>query len=132
MKDDIDGRNGTRAWVRKINEETTFVALYSSHKDKGRTYMNIALPLPYSSMIGILELSQHGKSLRLCSTKQLSVDADSGIYLAFGKHLFRLPIEEQFNIAEIEEGILKAQHNMWIFSLPFLKIDYEIYHKNMG
>lgn len=131
VKDDIDGRNEARGWVRKINEEITFVALYASHEGQGRTYMNIALPLPYASMVGILELSQHGRKLRLSSTKQLHVDADSGIYLAFRRYLFRLPIEEQFDVEEIEEGKLKAQHNMWIFSVPFLRIDYDIYHQGL-
>ena len=51
-----DGRANTRAWVRKINNEVIFVALYSFHKTNDKTYMNIALPLPWSSMIGILEL----------------------------------------------------------------------------
>ncbi|WP_164669269.1 YndJ family protein [Virgibacillus doumboii] len=128
IKDDVDGRNDVRAWVRKVKKETTFVALYSSHENKGQTYMNIALPLPGSVMVGVLDLTPHGKDLRLSSKKQ-SLDADSGIYLAAGKFFFMLPIEEQFDVWEVEEGVLKARHNMWIFSIPFLTIEYDIFNK---
>lgn len=53
-----DGRFKTRAWLRKIEAEVIFVALYSMHEKGEKTYMNIALPLPFSSMIGILELQE--------------------------------------------------------------------------
>ncbi|MBP1948658.1 YndJ family protein [Virgibacillus litoralis] len=128
VKDEDDGRNDVRAWVRKINEETTFVALYSAHKEQGRSYMNIALPLPYASMVGVLELNQDDSALQLSSANKAN---NSGIYLAFGKFLFRLPIEEKFYVEEAEKGNLRAQHNMWIFSLPFLKINYYIHYQDL-
>ncbi|WP_196493862.1 YndJ family protein [Ornithinibacillus caprae] len=130
IDDQLDGRLGTRAWIRKVNGETVFVALYGFHQSHGRTYMNIALPLPASSMIGILELNQSNDNLQLTSRKGSSVQADSGIYLAINKFLFRLPIEEDFQVKEIERGILEAQHQMWIFSIPFLKISYKINHQS--
>lgn len=131
VNDEVDGRSGARAWVRKIKGEVAFIAFYASHQEQGRTYMNIALPLPWSSMIGILELNQCGEELRLTSKKQQTIDADSGIYLAINKYLLRLPLEEQFHVEEVEEGVLKARHSMWIFSIPFLKIDYSIHHQNL-
>ncbi|MBM7587044.1 hypothetical protein JOC86_003596 [Bacillus pakistanensis] len=128
VDDELDGRENVRAWIRKINDEVTFVALYSSHFDNEqcRTYMNIALPLPWASMVGILELSQHGKALRLSSNREKSPNSDSGVYLTFGKYLFKLPLEEQFDVQETREGGLEAKHRMWLFSIPFLEIDYEI------
>ncbi|MGP4108762.1 YndJ family protein [Virgibacillus sp. L01] len=128
VKDEDDGRNEVRAWIRKINEETTFVALYSTHKEQDQSYMNIALPLPFAAMIGMLELNQDEEALQLSSANKAN---NSGIYLAFGKYLFRLPIEEKFYVEEAEKGNLRAQHNMWIFSLPFLKINYDIYHQDL-
>ncbi|ASN06008.1 YndJ family transporter [Virgibacillus necropolis] len=130
IKEEVDGRSNPRAWVRMANEETIFVALYSYHQTLDRTYMNIALPLPRSSMIGILEMSNSGKELVLTSKKQSS-ETDSGIYLAVKKSLFKLPIEETFQVQEDKSGNLKAQHNMWIFSIPFLTINYAIYHKDV-
>ncbi|MFB4169569.1 YndJ family protein [Virgibacillus sp. JSM 102003] len=128
VNDDADGRNEVRAWVRKINKETTFVALYSLHKEQGRSYMNIALPLPFASMVGVLELNQHEEALQLSSANKVN---NTGIYLSFGKYLFRLPIEEKFYVEETEKGNLKAQHNMWFFSLPFLKINYNIHYQDL-
>ncbi|WP_052807187.1 YndJ family protein [Risungbinella massiliensis] len=131
IQDEMDGRNNTRSWVRKMEDEVVFVALYSSHQKQNHTYMNIALPLPWSSMIGILELKQYGKELILTSKSNLEkADSDSGIYLAIHNYLLKLPIHEQFNLMEIRKGVLKAQHNMWIFSIPFLTIDYFISHRN--
>ncbi|GGA43920.1 YndJ family protein [Psychrobacillus lasiicapitis] len=122
-----DGRVKTRAWVRKIEKDVIFVALYSSHQTNDKAYMNIALPLPWSSMIGILELHRHGEKLLL--TSKGAAESDAGIYLAFGKSIFKLPLQEQFIIEEIKEGQLYAKHQMRIFSFRFLTINYAIYPK---
>lgn len=130
ISEDLDGRRSPRAWVRKMNNKVTFIALYSWHRTTERTYMNIALPLPWSSMIGILELNQIDHELQL-SSKKRQENADTGIYLAWNKHLLALPIEETFHVKETEDGGLYAQHNMWIFSIPFLEITYLIDHRDL-
>lgn len=119
-----DGRKNTRAWLRKIGKEIIFVALYSSHQRNDKYYMNIALPLPWSSMIGILELNQSGEKLVL--TSKGANDSDAGIYLAFRQNVFRLPLQEQFIIEEIKDHQLTAKHHMRICSIPFLTIQYNI------
>lgn len=128
IKAELDGRENVRAWVRKVNGETAFVALYSYHQSEGKRYMNIALPLPASAMVGILELKQLGQVLKLSSIRE-KPESDSGVYLAFGKTVFKLPIEEVFHVEQIKEGELKANHKMWIFAVPFLTIDYSIVRK---
>jgi hypothetical protein len=125
INDEQDGRNAVRAWVRKIGGKVAFVALYSSHENDGKTYNNIALPLPWSTMIGILELKQVGEKLQL-SSKRDNASSDAGIYLAFANYLFKLPLEETFFVKEVDSGVLQATHNMWIFGLPFLSISYDI------
>lgn len=130
IKERLDGRDSPRAWVRKIRNSVTFIALYSSHTTKNQAYMNIALPLPWSSMIGILELNQFSNELQLSSRKQ-QPNSDAGIYLSWKKHLPSLPIEETFHVKEIEEGRLFAQHEMWIFSIPFLTIAYQIERRDL-
>lgn len=169
----IDGRTKPRAWLRQINDEVVFTALYSWHRSvsrsvsntirrldnrnvsptagrmdectvssmdqytvnhmdqRTRTYMNIALPLPHSSMIGILELKQSGRSLQLSSVKSTE-HSDAGIYLAWNRNRFltALPIEETFSVEETQPGRLRAHHKMWIFSIPFLEIHYDISKKN--
>ncbi|MFD2625077.1 YndJ family protein [Salibacterium salarium] len=128
VKDALDGRYHTRAWVRKIKEDVTFVALYSSHQEEGRTYMNISLPLPFSAMTGILELNQSGNELILTSESQQRISGP-GIYLAVKNHLFKLPIDERFHVKEGGKGTLQAYHRMTMFHLPFLTIDYHIYER---
>ncbi|WP_175614853.1 YndJ family protein [Piscibacillus halophilus] len=122
IKPELDTRKKVRAWLRKINHHTTFVALYSEHTFSGETFMNIALPLPGSTMIGVLNLTQEQDQLILSSEKV-------GIFLAFREYVMKLPISERFKVWETDVGQLHAQHNMWIFGLPFLSIDYDIERK---
>lgn len=116
---ELDSRKRVRVWTRKIEDDTTFVALYSEHVDGGETYMNIALPLPGSTMIGVLNLTQREDRLILTSQKV-------GIYLAFKEYVMKLPLQEQFDVWETKSGHLQAEHRMWIFGLPFLEIHYNI------
>lgn len=121
----LDGREKPRVWKRQIEDETVFVAIYSKHTSNEKTYMNIALPLPFSTMVGILELSeQHGK-LHLKSNGT----GDAGTYLAIGNYVMKLPLHEYFIITE-EAGDLMATHDMTIFGLRFLHIDYKIMLKD--
>lgn len=128
VREGLDGRPSVRAWHRQIDEKTVFLALYSYHQKDGETYMNIALPLPGCSMIGILELSKSGDSLLLTSRKQ-NPSSDAGIYLAWKDHLFKLPLDEVFRVEETEKGKLAAIHQMRIACLPFLTIRYMISKK---
>jgi len=126
LRNNVDGRDKVRAWIRKISNDTAFVALYSQHIKEGRMYMNIALPLPFSTMTGVLELHQSGNALQLTS-KRNSSESDAGIYLTvLTNHPFKLPIEEDFTVSERIDGTLSAQHEMRIFSIPFLSITYLI------
>ncbi|MFZ3577263.1 YndJ family protein [Virgibacillus sp. DJP39] len=130
VKEGIDGRTSPRAWVRKANGETVFIAVYSYHKTGNRTYMNIALPLPWSTMTGILELNWNERKLELTSKRKQPGDSDSGVYFTLKNFLFKLPIEERFRVGEDVDGNLEAQHVMWIFSIPFLTINYTICQKS--
>ena len=118
----VDGRIAPRAWIRKINEQTTFVAIYSQHTSGKTTYMNIALPLPFCTMMGVLYLYEQEGKLHLTSRQ----GDDAGIYLAIGNFLFKLPLHEHFVIEAENNKTLTAIHKMHIFGLPFLQIDYKI------
>lgn len=117
----MDGREKPRAWIRTIKEKTVFTAIYSKHTSDN-TYMNIALPLPFSTMIGILYL--HVEDGKLHLTTQATGDA--GIYLALRKGIIKLPLSEHFTIQAMTETQLTAVHEMKIFGLKFLKIEYDI------
>lgn len=121
VDEQLDGRSSPRVWHRRIGDETLFTAIYSSHQTAGQTYMNIALPLPYSSMHGILKLTAKHQQLHLTSAAQ----GDAGTYLAVGPYLPKLPLHEHFILRETS-GKLTATHDMTIFGLHFLHIDYEL------
>ena len=122
----IDGREDVRAWVRKISSNLVFVALYSAHETAGRTYMNIALPLPFTSMHGILACTMTPDGLELTSARKDDSTKDAGIYLAIGKQgYFRLPLSETFFVKEVDDKLV-ATHHMQIVGLHFLTIDYVI------
>lgn len=120
-----DGREKPRVWNRSINGDPVFNAIYSKHHDASNTYMNIALPLPFSSMHGILQLSVKDRALYLTSDGQ----GDAGTYLAISSYIFKLPLHEYFVIKE-QQGTLTATHHMKLFGMKFLHIDYYIQKKN--
>lgn len=86
--------------------------------------MNVALPLPFSSMHGILQAAVENERLYLTSDGE----GDTGTYLAVGRYLFQLPLHESFVIREVDDHLL-ATHDMTLFGLHFLHIDYVIKEK---
>ena len=122
VDEQLDGRMSPRAWIRKIGKQTTFVAIYSQHTAAQTTYMNIALPLPFSTMIGVLYLYEEDGKLHLTSAHE----GDAGTFLAIRHFFFKLPLHEHFTLTATSETSLAAMHKMRIFGLPFLKIDYQI------
>ncbi|WP_369126271.1 hypothetical protein [Bacillus gaemokensis] len=113
IKDEKDGRKDVRAWIRKNEkDETIFVALYSQHTYNGETYMNIALPLPYSNMTGILKIRNDENDLIITSQLRESKKGDEGIYLQTRFFTARLPLAETFRIKEKNDRTLTAHHQM--------------------
>ncbi len=96
------------------------------HTYKNDTYMNIALPLPYSNMTGILKLRNDNNELIITSKLRANGKGDEGIYLHTRFFTVRLPLAETFIIKEGNDQMLTAHHKMWIFGVKFLEIDYEI------
>mgnify|MGYP003505499469 FL=1 len=83
--------------------------------------MNIALPLPFSTMMGILSLEERDSALHLASKGA----ADAGVYLSIGRYTLKLPLQEHFIIQQKGDTLI-ATHDMTIFGLHFLHIDYLI------
>ena len=118
-----DGRQHVRAWIRKNEQhETMFVALYSHYEWEGEVYMNIALPLPFSNMTGILRLQNEENHLLISSKSGL----ETGIYLHFPKWTITLPLSETFLIVQTRETELKADHSMKLLGVKFLHIAYQL------
>ncbi|GIN84908.1 membrane protein [Heyndrickxia sporothermodurans] len=123
-----DGRQNVRAWMRwdKVSKKIIFVAVYSQHTSENKTYMNIALPLPFGNMTGILRLN-HDKDdgLILTSIPHVEQIGDEGIYFFLGNIRIRLPLNESFHI-RVNQNKINATHTMWMFGIPFLNIEYKI------
>ncbi|GKV55873.1 membrane protein [Sporosarcina sp. NCCP-2222] len=130
LHDQLDDRENVRAWIRKVEKQYAFIALYSSHySSEGKPYMNIALPLPFTNMTGVLELIGTDQGLILTSERTFRT-SDAGIYLIGKKgYRFRLPLEERFKVIAEKNGTLQAVHKMKLFAIPFLTIDYTINKK---
>lgn len=127
MKSERDGRKHVRAWMRKNEkEEVIFLALYSTHTFHGETYMNIALPLLFSNMTGILRLQNHEEKLILTSISSKDNRGDEGIYLVTKWLRLRLPLSETFSVKESEPFCLEAHHRMKMMGISFLNITYHI------
>ena len=122
----IDGRMNPRIWQRSANGQTIFSAIYSVHTNNNHTYMNIALPLPKSVMHGILTVVVKDDSLYLTS----NANGDAGTYLSIGRFIFKLPLHEYFTIEE-QDHKLYATHEMTLFGVKFLHIDYTIHNTTL-
>lgn len=133
--DVADGREAPRVWLREDKEtgETIFVAVYSYHVYNGKRYMNIALPLPWSVMTGILRPDNDEENgLLLTSEKIADEKGHEGIYLTVGQGItVRLPISETFHIQVVDgsSGRLRATHKMKICGIPCLELEYEIFEQ---
>ncbi|MFZ4847282.1 YndJ family protein [Enterococcus casseliflavus] len=126
-----DGRERVRAWIRTNEKnETIFTALYSVYRSNGEGYMNISLPLPFSSMTGILKPYHHQEKLVLTSRRRKSRAGDEGIYLQTRAGTCPLPLSETFLIDAVHDNKLTAVHHMWLFGIKFLTVHYSITHIN--
>ncbi|MDR4433922.1 YndJ family protein [Bacillus tequilensis] len=124
-----DRRKKVRAWIRTNEKnETIFTALYSVYRSNGEGYMNISLPLPFSSMTGILKPYHRQNKLVLTSRRRKSRAGDEGIYLQTRAGTCPLPLSETFLIEATLDNRLTAVHHMWLFGIKFLTVHYSITH----
>lgn len=142
IEDEQDGRRDVRAWVRTYQPsgKAIYAALYSTHSTEGTHYMNIAFPLPFCQMTSILHL-QHGADGTLilsswpankCIAEESRNPSDQGVYLVSRQKAIRLPINETITVwkdVTSANGRIEAKHEMWLYGMKFLTLDYHIYRK---
>jgi len=148
LNDKIDGRKKARAWIRTYSgtDKAVYVAAYANHSDGTQTYMNIAFPLPGGNLTSILRLEplktfQATDGVLLTTLSSSEKKGDEGVYLVTPLLPIRLPINETIRVWPTGEGDvpppkskgiaeeirLTARHDMWIFGVRFLTLDYYIY-----
>jgi hypothetical protein len=110
----------------------------------GNTYMNIAFPLPGGNLSSILHIapesseSIHGGVI-LSTLAASDPDGDQGVYYANRVMPIRLPIDETITVWSVDTGdreatlpsgqepVMRARHQMWLFGINFLNLDYDIF-----
>ena len=124
-------RENVRAWIRHNEKgEQVFFALYAHHHNADAGYMNIALPLPYSQLTAILKPFNEQEDF-LVSAKQCPHNGSSGDEGIAGLNTplspRKLLMEESFHMkTETEESLTAKVHQMKLFGIPFLTIQYHI------
>lgn len=147
VNDCVDGRSNVRSWVRTYRStgDTVYVALYATHYSNGIPYMNIAFPLPAGNLTSILRVDQHptdSGGLVLSTLPRKGGRKDEGIYFANRLRPFRLPFNETITVwqngikqedicsekatEDMESTVIKARHDIWLFGIHFLAMDYRI------
>jgi YndJ-like protein len=153
IEDALDGRTGVRAWVRTFagTDEAMYVAAYATHSIQGNTYMNIAFPVPGGNVSSILHMSglgeeeaasgtAAGRGVVLSTLPRSWAGGDQGVYFANRLLPIRLPINETITVwaasmsdppfdtaVSMKNTKVLARHEMWIFGIKFLELDYEIF-----
>ena len=152
IDDASDGRTGVRGWTRTYGgtSKAMYVAAYATHSRSANTYMNIAFPLPGGNLSSILHVAtitssgDRGGGIVLSTLNHAHIGGDQGVYYANRIIPIRLPINEVITVWSIRrksnEAVdaqdslpaLQARHEMWIFGINFLKLDYDIFTVSIG
>ena len=137
VADDSDGRANVRGWVRTYEgtDHAMYVAAYATHASHDNRYMNIAFPLPGGNLSSILHLnaakiSADGLGVVLSTLPSAHQAGDQGVYYVNQLLPIRLPVDESITVWPVTstEGIvLKAKHEMWVFGVNYLNLDYDIF-----
>lgn len=138
-----DPRDDVRGWVRTDEDGTcVFLALYGTHAADdgdgapGERYVNIAVPLPGCTLSTVLRarnLDGGGMLRRERPDGGIELTTagggDTGLYLRLPALAVRLPVSQRFRVwstSSNEGGELRASHEMWLFGLQFLTVEYRI------
>jgi hypothetical protein len=145
LNDSPDGRDNVRGWIRtyEATGQTMYVAAYATHSLGAYTFMNIAFPLPAGNLTSILHLAWLGGQPTeglLLTTFQANQarQGDQGVYFANRLCAIRLPINETIQVWPTEQApadlrhtfpegpTVLGRHDVWIFGLRCLALDYAI------
>jgi hypothetical protein len=147
IRDDRDGRRGVRAWIRTYakDQSVVYAAAYSVHHFRGIPYMNIAFPLLGGHMTSVLRMNvadddPHGLSLTTLPIPDHG--GDQGVYFVCGALRMRLPFNETIEVLPMacssapsppdtrySGSTVYARHQMWLWGMRFLTLDYWLHHE---
>ena len=125
-----------RGWIRSRADtgEPIYVGIYTTYRHAGRGYVSVGFPLPQASFTATLLPQARGQGLVLDSRSDLD---QPGHYLTYiDPQTAELTTAAVRGFAErldvyTEDGELRAEHEFWVFGLPFLVLHYRIHHKRL-
>lgn len=120
------GRGDARAWTRWYADSgrAMYVASYETHEREGRRYLNVAFPLPWCNLTGVLRPENDGAGLVLSSHRDGGDDA--GLYLGTPLGLVRLPIAERLRLAPDGDGGADAVHEVDCLGRRLVTLAYDV------
>lgn len=136
-----DPREDVRGWVRTTTErgdaagagaadgdrEAVFVALYGAYETEEERLVNIAVPLPGSNLSTVLRARNVDAGIEWTTDG----GGDPGLYLVTPLGPYRLPMSQRFvvwdeNASSAGAPDLRARHEMGVFGLRFLTVEYRM------
>jgi hypothetical protein len=131
-----DDSIGIRGWIRSFadTDEPILVGIYTTYRRDGRGYVSVGFPLPQSNFTATLEpRAREGGGLTLSSRSDLD---QPGHYLTYvdpaSRRLTTVAVQgfaERLEVYVDTTGQLLAEHEFWIFGLPFLVLHYRMHRK---
>lgn len=129
VRDEADGREGVRAWVRTYADsgEPVYVAAYATHRERGVPYMNIAFPFPGWNLTSVLRLDNwRGSGVALTTLATPRTCGDQGVFAVGHRWHVRLPIDETIAVWRQDEATVAARHTVWVFGARAVELEYAI------
>jgi hypothetical protein len=131
---DAGGVVTVRGWIRSFadTDEPIYVGIYTTYRDDQRGYVSVGFPLPHGNFTATLLPQSRSGGLVLTSRSELDhpghyltyVDPETRALTTLAVHGFA----EQLDVY-VERGELRADHEFWVFGLPFLVLRYRITRK---
>ncbi|WP_454051743.1 hypothetical protein [Cellulomonas sp. Marseille-Q8402] len=128
-----DGEQVGALWLRRLRAtgRIVFSGLYGVVRlpASGEPAIRVTFPLPHGRLVVLLRpTTTPGGGLRLTSGAgpwgapgaYLVVDRPSGCWAR------RIPVHEEFHVAEDDEGVLRTDHRLALGALPVLRLHYRL------
>lgn len=122
-----DGRKDVRGYVRSVDGVANFVAGYATHSNRGRTWLSVGLPLPWSWLVAVLRFENVGADgLAVTSWPGDAGVSDEGMFFVCRFGVVRLPLNERIAVFVDEDGGVGALHVTRCFGMRVCTLRYRL------
>ena len=132
LKDPATGALRFACWLRKsmLTGRVVYAGFYSGCMAGGKPYVRVVFPLPQGNVTVLLEVVvQEDGSVKLISNGRRAGDA--GYYRvqrrnAESVRVRYIPLKEYIHVFEDAEGVLRTDHEFYMWKMKFLHLHYKI------